>query len=127
MLTPPTLGSADSTDKKALAPRKSRWHNVQRGAAPWSPLYGKEKPPHRSAVGRGRDTRRVFLMHHQSNPPHRGLPNAPGRATGHVRLEKRASGDVWFARIRRPDQSQITRRIGTAWTKRGRPPHGFYT
>src|SRR5215210_5398722 len=49
-------------------------------------------------------------------------------ATGHLRVKgTKRDGEVFYARIRRPDGSQITRRIGPVYTKRGRPPAGHYT
>src|SRR5690348_5435403 len=48
-------------------------------------------------------------------------------ATGHVRHVERARGDVFYARVRRPDGTQINRRLGRVWQKRGRPPAGFHT
>jgi integrase len=52
----------------------------------------------------------------------------PNRATGHVRLEQRKrDGAAWYARIRRPDGSQLNRKLGRAWTKKGRPADGYCT
>ncbi len=35
--------------------------------------------------------------------------------------------DVWYAKYRLPDGRQVQKRIGPAWTSRGRPTAGFYT
>src|SRR4051794_21114060 len=48
-------------------------------------------------------------------------------ATGHTRLVSRARGDVWYIRARRPDGSQVNRKLGPAWPKKGRPPEGYFT
>jgi integrase len=48
--------------------------------------------------------------------------------SGHVfRREGRRSGPVWYAKYRLPDGRQCQRRIGPAWTQRGRPAAGFFT
>jgi integrase len=36
-------------------------------------------------------------------------------------------GPVWYAKYRLPDGRQVQKRVGPAWTERGRPPAGFYT
>jgi integrase len=46
--------------------------------------------------------------------------------TGHVLRRRGARGDVWYAKYRLPDGRQIQRRIGPAWTERGRPAPGYY-
>jgi len=38
-----------------------------------------------------------------------------------------ARGEVWRAKVRLPDGRQLHRRIGPAWTARGRPAAGTYT
>jgi len=47
--------------------------------------------------------------------------------TGHVyrRVGKRRS--TWYAKYRLPDGRQVQKRIGPAWTERGRPPAAHYT
>src|SRR3954468_2851803 len=47
--------------------------------------------------------------------------------TGHVyrRVGKRRS--TWYAKYRLPDGRQVQKRIGPAWTERGRPAAGHYT
>lgn len=47
-------------------------------------------------------------------------------ATGSLRLVRGKRGDVWYARLRR-DGRQTDKRIGPAWTKRGRCPDGHLT
>jgi integrase len=36
-------------------------------------------------------------------------------------------GPVWYAKYRLPDGRQVQKRIGPAWTDRGRPPAGYVT
>jgi integrase len=47
--------------------------------------------------------------------------------TGHVFRADRARGPVWYAKYRLPDGRQVQKKIGSAWTERGRPPAGFFT
>jgi integrase len=48
--------------------------------------------------------------------------------SGHVfRREGKRSGPVWYAKYRLPDGRQVQRKIGPAWTERGRPAAGFFT
>ena len=39
----------------------------------------------------------------------------------------RARGPVWYAKYRLSDGRQVQRKIGPAWTERGRPPAGYVT
>ena len=48
-------------------------------------------------------------------------------ASGHVFRVDRRRGPVWFAKYRLPDGRQVQKRIGAAWTQRGRPTAGTYT
>jgi integrase len=49
------------------------------------------------------------------------------RPTGSVfRLEK-ARGPSWWAKYRLPNGAQVKRKIGPAWTGRGRPAAGYLT
>ena len=41
--------------------------------------------------------------------------------TGHIVRLRGSRGDVWYAKYRLPDGRQVKRRIGPAWTERGRP------
>lgn len=50
-----------------------------------------------------------------------------GAVSGHVYRVDRARGPVWYAKYRLPDGRQVQKRIGPAWTERGRPPLGFFT
>jgi integrase len=50
-----------------------------------------------------------------------------GPASGFVFRVDRAGGPVWYAKWREPGGRQVKRRIGTAWTGRGRPAPGFFT
>jgi integrase len=47
--------------------------------------------------------------------------------TGHVFRVERKRGDQWYAKYRLPDGRQVQRRLGPAWTGRGRPPAGYLT
>ena len=47
--------------------------------------------------------------------------------SGHVFRVDRVRGPVWFAKYRLPDGRQVQRKIGPAWTERGRPAAGFFT
>jgi integrase len=47
--------------------------------------------------------------------------------TGHVYRRSGDRGDVWYAKYRLPDGRQVKKRIGPAWTSRGRPAGGYYT
>jgi integrase len=50
-----------------------------------------------------------------------------GIPTGHVFRVERKRGDQWYAKYRLPDGRQIRKRLGPAWTDRGRPPAGYFT
>ena len=47
--------------------------------------------------------------------------------TGHVFRVDRARGPVWYAKYRLPDGRQVQKKIGPAWTERGRPANGYVT
>jgi integrase len=47
--------------------------------------------------------------------------------SGHVFRVERKRGAVWFAKYRLPDGRQVQKKIGPAWSGRGRPPTGYYT
>src|SRR5437588_10752440 len=47
--------------------------------------------------------------------------------TGHVFRVERARGPVWYAKYRLSDGRQVQKRLGPAWTERGRPPTGYFT
>jgi integrase len=49
------------------------------------------------------------------------------RPSGHVFRADRARGPVWYAKYRLPDRRQLQKKLGPAWTERGRPPAGYYT
>ncbi len=40
---------------------------------------------------------------------------------------ERARGPVWYAKYRLPDGRQVQKKLGPAWTGRGRPPVGYFT
>lgn len=53
---------------------------------------------------------------------------APARPpSGHVFRVERKRGAQWYAKYRLPDGRQLQRRIGPAWTERGRPAAGYFT
>lgn len=47
--------------------------------------------------------------------------------SGHVYRVKRKHGAVWYAKYRLPDGRQVQRKLGPAWSERGRPPAGYFT
>jgi hypothetical protein len=47
--------------------------------------------------------------------------------TGHVYRREGARRAVWYMKYRLPDGRQAQRRLGPAWTGRGRPPTGYFT
>jgi integrase len=47
--------------------------------------------------------------------------------SGHVFRRRGARSDAWHAKYRLPDGREVKRRIGPAWTGRGRPAAGYYT
>ena len=53
-----------------------------------------------------------------------GSTRAP---TGHVFRVERGRGPVWYAKYRLPDGRQVQKKLGPAWTDRGRPPAGYFT
>jgi integrase len=57
-----------------------------------------------------------------------GVGSTPYRPpSGHVFRLERVRGPVWYAKYRLPDGRQVQRKIGPAWTERGRPPAGYVT
>src|SRR5579875_2507703 len=51
-------------------------------------------------------------------------PIAP---SGHVFRVERKRGPVWYAKYRLPDGRQVQKRLGPAWTSRGRAAAGYFT
>src|SRR5450755_2530653 len=47
--------------------------------------------------------------------------------TGHVFRVERTRGPVWYAKYRLPDGRQVQKKLGPAWTDRGRPGAGYFT
>jgi integrase len=47
--------------------------------------------------------------------------------SGHVFRMDRARGPVWYAKYRLPDGRQVQKKLGAAWTGRGRPANGYFT
>ncbi len=52
---------------------------------------------------------------------------AVAEPSGHVFRVDRARGPVWYAKYRLPDGRQVQKKIGPAWSERGRPPAGYFT
>ena len=50
-----------------------------------------------------------------------------GPVSGFVFRVDRDRGPQWYAKWREPGGRQVKRRIGPAWTGRGRPDPGFFT
>jgi integrase len=46
--------------------------------------------------------------------------------SGHVFRVERKRGPAWYAKYRLPDGRQVQKRIGPAWTSRGRPAAGYF-
>ena len=49
------------------------------------------------------------------------------QVSGHVFRREGARGPVWYAKYRLADGQQVQKRIGPAWTQRGRPADGYFT
>jgi integrase len=47
--------------------------------------------------------------------------------SGHVLRVERKRGAIWYAKYRLPDGRQVQKKLGPAWTERGRPPAGYFT
>ena len=47
--------------------------------------------------------------------------------TGHVFRVERRRGPVWYVKYRLPDGRQVQKKLGPAWTGRGRPASGYVT
>ncbi|HZU61533.1 MAG TPA: hypothetical protein VE983_11235, partial [Solirubrobacteraceae bacterium] len=47
--------------------------------------------------------------------------------TGHVFRVERSRGPTWYMKYRLPDGRQVQKKLGPAWTERGRPPAGYFT
>ncbi len=47
--------------------------------------------------------------------------------SGHVFQRNGKRRSVWYAKLRGPDGRQVQRRIGPAWTEKGRAPEGYFT
>ena len=47
--------------------------------------------------------------------------------TGHVFRVERTRGPAWYAKDRLPDCRQAQKKLGPAWTERGRPPAGYFS
>jgi integrase len=47
--------------------------------------------------------------------------------SGHVFRVERKRGAAWYAKYRLPDGRQVQRKLGPAWTRRGRPAAGYFT
>ena len=49
------------------------------------------------------------------------------RVTGHVFRVERKRGPVWYAKYRLSDGRQVQKKLGPAWTGRGKPAAGYLT
>lgn len=47
--------------------------------------------------------------------------------SGHVFVAKRKRGDAWYMKYRLPDGRQVQKKLGPAYTGKGRPPAGHFT
>jgi hypothetical protein len=47
--------------------------------------------------------------------------------SGHAYIKERKRGAQWYVKYRLADGRQIKKRLGPAWTDRGRPPAGYFT
>jgi hypothetical protein len=47
--------------------------------------------------------------------------------SGHVLRVERLWGPVWHAKYRLAGGRQVQKKIGPAWSERGRPPTGYFT
>jgi len=47
--------------------------------------------------------------------------------SGHVFRLDRVRGPVWYGKYRLPDGRQVQKKLGPAWTERGRPAAGYFT
>jgi integrase len=47
--------------------------------------------------------------------------------SGHVYRLERKRATAWYAKYRLPDGRQVQKKLGPAWTKRGRPQVGYFT
>ncbi len=47
--------------------------------------------------------------------------------SGHVFRREGARGAVWYAKYRLPDGRQVQKKVGPAWTGKGRPADGHFT
>ena len=47
--------------------------------------------------------------------------------SGHVFRVERTRGPTWYAKYRLPDGRQVQKKVGPAWTGRGRPAAGYFT
>jgi len=54
-------------------------------------------------------------------------PLVPRSISGHVFRVERKHGPVWYAKYRLPDGRQVQKKLGPAWTERGRPAAGYFT
>lgn len=52
---------------------------------------------------------------------------SPKSVSGHVRLVEGKRGSKWFVKYRLGDGRQVKRKLGPAWTGRGRCPAGYFT
>jgi len=56
-----------------------------------------------------------------------GASSSVKQPSGHVFRLDRVRGPAWYAKYRLPDGRQVQKKLGPAWTERGRPRDGFFT
>jgi hypothetical protein len=84
--------------------------------------------------GRSRGTRIAAGSGVYAPPAGESAPGA-GEASGQERVRpsgfvfklEKARGPSWWAKYRLPDGTQVNRKVGPAWTGRGRPAAGYFT
>jgi hypothetical protein len=60
----------------------------------------------------------------EPSPP----PSRPAQPpSGHAFRVERTRGPAWYAKCRLPDGRQVQKKLGPAWTGRGRPAAGYFT
>jgi integrase len=55
------------------------------------------------------------------------MASRASRVSGHVELIKRKRGPQFYVKYRLADGRQRMKRLGPAWSQRGRPPEGYFT
>ena len=55
------------------------------------------------------------------------MPGDLRPSTGHLFRVERGHGPVWYAKYRLADGWQVQKKLGPAWSERGRPPVDWFT